>query len=621
MKTNINLLITFLLISSATFTQPGTLDETFGEGGKVLTQLNAKSYASILQADGKIITAGYASNEKTAGFFIARYLTDGKLDVTFGDSGYAITHFDFNGSVDDGYFLEVIHAVTIQPDGKIVAAGYGIHGYFYDAEIGPVYNMSFLVARYLPDGTLDSSFGGDGTVDTDFGKLEEAYAVVIQPDGKIIVGGSVAPAPGQPQELISDFCMVRYLSNGQLDQSFGNGGIVTTNFKDVDSETITSLAIQEDGKIVAGGKNPELGNETKSEFVLARYQTNGTLDASFGDSGVIKTDFGANGEQINDIVLQNDGKIVAAGISNNNSFIANMAIARYNFDGTPDQSFANEGRVSIKFEEGAARGSSVLLQSNGKILVSGYVFKGNIVDFALARCLPNGSLDSSFGINGKVVTDLGGYDYSYSSIVQDDGKIVLSGYSANDSTNYIALVRYNGDPVENPAITKIKTWINNEGLAWYSNNNSSIYYYSVEHSTNGTTFTEQKRVDADKVSALARQQVYNFALNNAQSNSYYRVAAVRKDGSTIYSNVLYYSGNESMVKVYPNPVKDVLHLEGLNTTSKTTLTVINAQGDIIKRISTNENNYNFNLSQLPRGTYNLQVEEGNQSNTHQFIKE
>lgn len=628
------LTVSLVTLSLVNMAQPGTLDNTFGNGGKVLTDFangDALCYTSILQRDGKILAAGTlamrtpGTDDRFDGFFIIRYSANGNIDSSFGENGYLVTNFD---STLNRYGSETIYSVAIQPDGKIVAAGYGYDSIFpHDEE--PAANFNVQLARYLPDGTLDSSFGNNGTTETDFGLIERAYAMILLPDGRIVVGGSAAPAPYQPQERIENFLLVRYLPDGRVDESFGNMGKVITDLNSNKHDVISSLALQEDGKIVAAGTSK--GSIGTNKFALARYQADGGLDDAFGNNGTVITDFGPNDEEIHDMALQPDGKIVVAGIVHGLYPNPNMGVARYNTNGTLDESFGTEGKVDIKFSEGESRAFSIALQSNGKILAAGDVSKGDeFENFALARCLPDGSLDSAFGVEGKVVTDMESiYDYANTCLLQQDGKIVLVGSAyGSASGSKIALARYNGDATEQPAITKLKTWIHDIVLNWFAANNSSVNYYSIERSSTGSNFTEEKRVNAEKTASLIQnaqnheEEAYNYVLSAAETNTYYRIKAVTKEGNIIYSDVLFYNGNITLVTVYPNPVKNVLTVNGLNASAKNILSITDFNGNVLLNTTVQQAaNYNWNVSRLNAGRCVLTVKTGNQIQTVKFLKD
>ena len=209
-----------------------------------------------------------------------------------------------------------------------------------------------------------------------------------------------------------------------LDTSFGTGGMVTTDIGSSTTDYGYSVAIQSDGKIVVAGVSGD-------NFALARYTAAGTLDATFGTGGKVTTDFGG-GDAIWSVAIQSDGKIIAAGYSNNN-----FALARYTAAGALDLSFDTDGKVTTDFGS-TDRAHSVAIQSDGKIIVAGY--SNN--NFALARYTTSGAIDLSFDTDGMVTTDFGGTDQAHSVAIQSDGKVVAAGVSVVAANYNFALIRY-----------------------------------------------------------------------------------------------------------------------------------------------------------------------------------
>src|SRR5439155_996244 len=256
--------------------------------------------------------------------------------------------------------------------------------------------LSFAHSVDAGPGDLDPSFGTGGRVLTDFGGGDGARALALQADGRIVVAGSSSAGA-----FGSDFALARYNSNGSLDPSFGTGGRVLTDFGGDDEAR--ALALQDDGKIVVAGG---FGGPC---FALARYNPGGTLDTSFGTGGRVLTDFGGDDEAAA-LALQADGKIVVAGFSDAGGF-ALAALARYNPNGTLDASFGSGGQVLTNF--GGAQ--ALALQADGRIVVAGGIF--------LARYNQNGNLDPSFGSGGRALTD---FD-ALALALQPDGLVVLAG--------------------------------------------------------------------------------------------------------------------------------------------------------------------------------------------------
>lgn len=408
--------------SSASTPAAGSLDVTFGSGGKVTTFIGTQysdfAYAVALQSDGKIIAVGYTFNGSNNDFALARYTANGGLDGNFGIGGKVITPI---GSSHD-----VAVAVALQGDGKIVVAGSVYNGSNYD----------FGIARYNVDGTLDTSFDSDGKVTTAIGPGDDyATAVVVQPDGKILVSGYASNGS------TVGFAVVRYNTDGSLDSGFGSNGKVTTSIGTGNS-IAKSMALQSDGKIVVAGYNY---NGTDEDFALVRYNSTGSIDTGFGTNGKVTTAIGTVDDEINSIVIQSDGKIVVAGYSYNGSD-NDFAVARYNSNGSLDSSFGTNGAVMTPIGTADDAATGVALDPAGKIVAAGYYFDGgNTYHFAVARYNVNGSIDSSFGTNGIVTTAFGTQkDFIYGLLLQPDRKIVAAGFAGLfGSAHAFALVRYN----------------------------------------------------------------------------------------------------------------------------------------------------------------------------------
>jgi uncharacterized delta-60 repeat protein len=344
----------------------GDLDTTFGTGGRLTTDFARSDdhvAALLIQLDGKLVAAGRASSALSADFDfgLARYNPDGSLDVSFGVGGKLTT--DFAGDLDQAA------ALVLQPDGKLVAAGVS----------GVGARQVFALARYLPDGNLDTSFGVGGKLTTDFARGDSrATALVLQPDGKLVAAGTAQGVTGH------DFALVRYNTDGSLDTSFGNGGRVLTDFTGGTDE-VTALVLQPDGKLVAGGSTS--ANAT-GDFALARYNPNGSLDTSFGDGGKRTTNFVDKGEGISALILQPNGKIVAAGQALPKDSFTDFALARYESDGGLDATFGTGGKVLTDFTRGTDFPLALARQADGKLVAAGGTGSvGGRFDFALARYL------------------------------------------------------------------------------------------------------------------------------------------------------------------------------------------------------------------------------------------
>src|SRR5437867_955577 len=432
------IVLTSFISSQGAQAAGGDLDPTFGTGGMVMTDLSRSTdiaNAVAVQADGKLIVVGqtYKNNDFSGeDFVVTRYNTDGTLDTTFGRGGKVRT--DFPG------LAAVPSAVVIQPDGKIVVAG----GAF------PLFTFAgnFEVVRYNSNGSLDTSFGSGGIVTTTFPQGSYAFAVALQSDGKIIAAGTVFVDFNPGDMSNTDFALARYNPDGSLDTTFGNGGTVTTDFLG-NEDDVFSVLIQPDGKIIAVGSANSPVNYY--DFAAARYLANGTLDSTFGTGGKVSTDFGDhNFDQARSAALQSDGRIVAAGFAiSQNGLSQNFAVARYTSNGVLDTTFSRDGITQIDFGSCCQSAYQVLLQSDGKIITVGYAnTEDSDSDFLLARLNPRGSLDTTFGVGGKVRTSFGDLNGGANgAALQSDGKIVAVGFQATATNRFaeFALARYLGN--------------------------------------------------------------------------------------------------------------------------------------------------------------------------------
>jgi uncharacterized delta-60 repeat protein len=342
----------------ARYNADGSPDTGFGTGGNAIPTIvgQGDQVSSVaIQSDGKIVVAGYSNVDLTiyayTDFALVRYNADGSLDTGFGTGGKVTTGIE----VDD-----VATSVAIQPDGKIVAAGYTFNGTNYD----------FALVRYNTDGSLDTGFGtggkvttpigpdsgnliivaasgkrvkttttfgsndyaaiasngstkvksiviiNDGDVVTTFGSNDYANSMAIQPDGKIVLAGCA---------LSTVFALARYNTDGSLDTGFGTGGKVTTAIGPGNDDHGESVAIQSDGKIIVAGYSY---NGSNFDFGLARYNTDCSLDAGFGTGGKVTTAIGPGNDYAVGVAIQPDGRIVVAGPSDNGT-TGTIAIVRY----------------------------------------------------------------------------------------------------------------------------------------------------------------------------------------------------------------------------------------------------------------------------------------------------
>ncbi|WP_018615899.1 Ig-like domain-containing protein [Segetibacter koreensis] len=447
----------------------GNPDYTFGRGGKIITTFrgfeNNDPSSVILQNDGKIIVAGFAEKEVgLSDFAIARYKTNGILDSSFSNDGLQTTDFD---SLDN-----TSNSIAIQANGKIVLAGASsIHGL--------IARGTYCVARYNLNGSLDNTFDRNGKLTHSFTSKEaqtEYIGAAIQTNGKILAAGHtqkgiyeqehfviryntdgsidssfankgrqvielhiialaiqtkdrILVASAKPLNEASYNILSRYNANGNLDSTFAGRGAMMLDFY-----TVTSIAIQGDGKIIVAGFGTEDGEFYSPK--VARYDINGAIDSSFSNDGKQYIDLGS----IDAIAIQSDGKILVgdAYVGDNN-----IRLARLNSDGTLDSSFANKG---MQITSGSDDVTSIAFGNKGKIVVGSFNHNQNLSSF-IGVYNSDGNPDNNFSDEGKLIRDFGdGTTNSQSVAVQSDGKIIVctsAGSNLNSTGSISVITRYN----------------------------------------------------------------------------------------------------------------------------------------------------------------------------------
>jgi uncharacterized delta-60 repeat protein len=354
----------------------GSLDTTFGTSGVVAITTGSYYTAAVQPSDSKIVVAGVTPG---LDFVLARYNTDGSIDTSFGSGGVVLTNV---GATDFATSL------AIQPDGKIVAAGYT------ESCNGPSCTGSVALARYDSSGVLDPAFGAGGVVTATVGSsMNRASGVAVQSDGKIVIAGYYTPTTGGYGWMLMRFSG----TDGSLDTSFNGTGKVTTaigiNYNAYYlNDFAYSVAIQPDGKIVAaggaGGNCVPPNCSSESHVAFARYLVDGSLDPFFGNSG---TQIGNNSiAYAKSVAVQSDGKIVAAGpLTSMGAFM----VTRVDATGSLDTTFGTGGEVATYSNGGFnwSEAYSIAVQADGKIVAAGYIcggYNGTNPDFALIRYWP-----------------------------------------------------------------------------------------------------------------------------------------------------------------------------------------------------------------------------------------
>ena len=470
-------------LAIAQYSPDGVLDANFGTGGSVTFDLSPGASDRVLelirQSDGRLVAAGLIQPQDVLGSMgLVRFNADGSHDATFGTTNgrtvlnvvegryfipgqasgagddiivsgvlgdygtpvdFAVARFDADGAPVDSYGDGGVAGaaftgpgsnrasdVLVLPDGRFVVAG---------STWGPFNTSDFMLARYLPDGAPDATFGEGGTVLTDFGRSEFSNVLAVQDDGKLVVAGRFVDRDGR-----FTLAMARYNEDGTLDTGFGDEGRVIADFGA--NEFFASVAIQHDGKILAAGWVSRRTTTNDQDLIVVRYDPDGTLDGAFGTGGITAIDFGES-ERGTALLLQPDGKIVLAGeaLLRLPSYPSASVAARLQADGSLDTTFGDGGKVIVEFTSGSEdEGFSRLARyADGRILAFG--------NAGLARFLPGGTLDPSFDGDGKLTPSLAdaGFTLVTDAILQPDGKILIGGTERSAAVSRFVVARLNAD--------------------------------------------------------------------------------------------------------------------------------------------------------------------------------
>ncbi|OFY85771.1 MAG: hypothetical protein A3F72_21590 [Bacteroidetes bacterium RIFCSPLOWO2_12_FULL_35_15] len=509
--TNYLFAIFFLTFSNYLIGQTELLDPSFDTDGMVTTDLGGDVdliYSVAIQSDSKIVAIGTAKIGGVNRFGLVRYNIDGSLDASFGTGGIVTTSI----GAQDG-----ATAVAIQSDGKIVAGGYTFGA-----------TLDFAVVRYNTDGSLDLTFDGDGKAIAGVGTGNDlARTMLIQPDGKIVLAGkSIVGSVG-------NFGLARFNSDGSLDNTFDSDGVLTTALgtNSADAADALSVKIQSNGKIVVTGDFTP--NNGPDGLPLVRYNTDGSLDNTFGTGGKIITYIGRSFNNGKAMAIQPDGQIVVASESDtiNSPTQDDFVVLRYNTDGTPDNTFGANGITISDLYGGDDRPAAMLLQPDGKIIVAGFTWLPSefYPDFTVARYLSNGTLDNTFGTGGSVWTDMGtGTNTSSAVALAPDGKIVVGGaVNAGLATSDFAIARYNAD-----LSTKVNEINSASAIQIYPNPGTGKFQLKI----NDLKSSKDAKLEIyNSIGAIVlKQQITNeINLSNSPKGIYF-VKII--DGSTIFSS-------------------------------------------------------------------------------------
>ena len=397
------------------------IDKSFDGDGNTILDINTTDDIRdmVIAPDGKIIVAGKTFTGSFKEFAVARFNSDGSPDNTFGSAGFVTTEVSI---MDDEAW-----GVALQSDGKIVVAGYSQYATYCE----------YGVVRYNTDGSMDNGFGSGGIVTTSvnigsgWGYI---YTMAIQSDGKIIIGGS---SPGATNE--QDITLVRYNTDGSLDTGFASDGIFMANI--AGSDYAQSIVIQDDGKIVLG-----CYNSTDKQFIVIRLETDGSYDTGFDSDGIYVTSLSYGLVNANAVGLQSDGKIIFGGSVYDGADM-DFYLFRLNTDGSRDNGFGSSAAAILDFNGGSDYLQDIVIQDDDKIVCVGAARSGSPYKLGIARLLSNGTLDPGFATNGKETTNVGNSnfeDWFHAVCLQADGKILAAGHSNDGTDDNFAVVRYSG---------------------------------------------------------------------------------------------------------------------------------------------------------------------------------
>ena len=603
------LLFVILLIQSfISFAQVGSLDPGFGATtGKVAVPFPsafAGANSIAIQSDGKIVAGGFHQPGGADIFTLVRLNSDGSLDAL---------GFDGDGKVTtdiDPLAADVILSIAIQTDGKIVAGGYSVGGS----------GFRFALARYNTDGSLDGSFNTTGTVITPVGSAGSIiYSIALQPDGKILAAGL------SNNGVKRNVAIARYNTNGSLDGTFDNvemDGIVSTPIGSSD-DTAYSVMVLPGGKILIAGSSK---NGTTTDFALARYNSDGSLDGSFDMDGIVTTDFSTYSDLAYSIALQADGKYVIAGSSYNGTDL-DFALARYNTDGSLDAAgFGSGGKLTTAVGSLSDQAQSVALQADGKIIVAGTSQATSInSNFAMVRYNINGSLDTDFDTDGIVTTDMTTTNELGISLKLVGMRIYLAGTSFTGQGFLFAAYINDALPLALPLKLRKFTGTRKNNtvlLQWQTDLEQNTSHFIIQRSAEGMSFADIASITAAGNSNTQRSYEFTDA-SPLKGIGYYRLRQIDLDGRFTYSPVIKMvtEMSDMVFSLSPNPATSFLNINYPGKLDNVRVTIYDNQGKLIlQQTRKNEIPIRVELKPFKEGLYFIQLTDGETTRQGKFFK-
>jgi uncharacterized delta-60 repeat protein len=424
----------FILLATLTIycrAQAPIRDLTFGNAGVVTTPFNVTysyGHSVIQQSNGKIIAAGSQGPQYVENMFVVRYNTDGTIDTSFGVAGFLVDSLtSVNGTL--------ILSMAEQHDGKIVAAGR------FDVSTIP---EDIFIIRFDSSGIVDPTFGHNGRIIADYQGHEGFVSTIkIQPDGKLVLAGAATDTINYDDDIM----LMRFNSDGSPDTTFGMNGVATADYNS-SYEWANSMILQQDGKIVIAGISD--GGSSQIDALIARFLPDGSKDLSFHSGGHYLFDNNVGDDDgFATVAINQDGKIIAGGISYDTNGDQNGLIIQLDTSGNPDPTFHSNGILIKNYSGEENEVDCIVIQPDGKIMTVGY--KGySSYDILLSRYLSNGSSDPTFGGSGYIVDTISpDDDIAYSAIFQSDQKIVITGTYLDAGNEKFFLARYLNDSLIN----------------------------------------------------------------------------------------------------------------------------------------------------------------------------
>lgn len=600
-----------LLSSLFAVCQPaGSLDLTFGNAGKVITSIASgqdRANGVAIQADGKIVVVGF-SNSSISGkdFSIVRYKIDGSLDSTFGINGIVTT--DLQLGSDD-----VANSVALQTNGKIVLGGYSDNGS----------DRNGAIVRYTAEGLIDSTFGNNGIVLTDFENNQQDEIRVLKIHGitgNIVVGGATVITTTKSKPVIA-----RYLPNGVLDSSFAANGIKLLWVTNLDYQYlfyVEDLVVQSNGKISAVGWRDFPSMSWEADYWACKMNSDGTLDETFSTDGVNVYNGSFNGnDKAYAMLLKPDGNILMAGGGYTVSLEYNATLREINSSGTVGGLTA-----TLEFNTSSDDIAYGLLEdNNGKLIIGGKSGTNASSTFGIARLNANASADNAFGTSGKVTTTFGTnlMNECFDIAIQSDNKIIAVGYTGND----IAIARYLSEPIpqlNNFQLTSPANNATNQNFATLNLNWTDAFgatSYEIELDTNQNFSTNQlltSTTSAKALTNLLELKSYYWRVRAGVSGNFGDWSATWKFTTKVDATLIEDIQLNS-VQIFPNPSNNVVFIETASWQIQKTFRIIDAKGSIVKQGNLVAKNTSIPIDFLDNGIYFIEV-GSRSSKAFSFIK-